>query len=326
MAKGKNQKVKLIKILEILRKKSDESHPMATNTLAKKLKEEGVDVERKTLYDDIACLNECGYEIMTIKTNANHYYIEDRTFSVAEIKILLDAINAAKFVTDKKTSELTTKIASLAGEHKGEVLKRNALSFGNAKHTNEKIYYNVDTINQAIEDKKKLKFKYFHYDIGGERVYSKEGEVYEVIPVALCYADDNYYLITFSEKYNDLAHYRVDRMDVVEESENTFDNIKEKRKDIEEYNRRVFSMFGGKEVSVTMKCDNSIIDAIVDKFGEKTMMSKYDENSFTFSAVVAVSPTFFSWCFTFGDKIQIVSPKEVVNEMKEKVDKIKLLY
>lgn len=326
MPKGKNQKVKLIKILEILKRESDFEHPMTTNVLIKKLAEEGVDVERKTLYDDIICLNECGYEVMTIKSTSNCYYIADRTFNEAEVKILLDAINAAKFITESKTIELSDKVASLAGNHKGELLKRNALTFGNAKHTNEKIYYNVDTLQNAIEKEKKVSFRYFHYNVSGGIEYSKGGDSYTVNPVTLCFSNDNYYLIAFNEKYDSLNHFRVDRMDKVTELTDKRVDGKRKTKEIAQYSKKIFSMFGGEDTVVTIKCDNSIIDAVVDKFGEKTIMTKVDENSFSFNAVVAVSPTFFSWCFTFGDKLEILSPKSVVDEIKKQLEEIYKKY
>lgn len=325
MAKGKNQKVKLLKILEILRNESDEQHPMATKTLIERLNEEGIDIERKTLYDDIACLNECGYEIMSIKTNSNNYYIEDRTFDVAEIKILLDAVNAAHFITEKKTKQLSEKIAALSGNHRAKLMKRHVLVV-DPKHSNEKIYYNVDCLNECIERGKKVAFRYFDYDLSGRVKYRKDGEKYLVTPIRLVFSEDNYYLVAYSDKHDDLANYRVDRMDGVTASEENAVAKGRKRGLTEKENRRMFSMFKGKPSEITLLCDMSLINAVVDKFGEGAIMTKHGEDKFTVNATVELAPTFYSWVFTFGNQMKILSPAFAVDEMKNLVDDVRSLY
>lgn len=325
MPKGKNQKVKLIKILEILRNESDEEHPMSTNALIKRLRDEEIDVERKTLYDDIDCLNACGYEIMTVKTNSNHYYIDDRTFNVAEIKILLDAVNASHFVTEKKTKELSEKIAALAGNHRAEVLKRHVKSI-DVKHTNEKIYYNIDCLNDCIEKGKMASFKYFKYNLSGKHEYKREGEDYLVSPISLVCSEDNYYLVAYSDKHDDITNYRVDRIESVSATDIDVSEKCKKRATQQKTNKKVFSMFNGEEYRVTLLCDDSIINPVVDKFGENAIMTKCDGNKFTISANVLVAPTFYSWVFTFGEKMKIISPQKVVDEMKTLVGSVKDMY
>lgn len=325
MPKGKNQKVKLIKILEILKNESDEEHPMSTNALIKRLRDYDIEVERKTLYDDIECLNECGYEIMTVKTNANYYYIDDRTFSVAELKILLDAVNASHFVTEKKTRELTEKIAALGGNYRAEMLKRHVVSL-DTKHTNEKIYYNIDSLNDCIERGKKARFRYFQYNLSGKHEYKREGEEYLVSPINLICSEDNYYLVAYSDKYDNVAHYRVDRIDGVTASEEDVSEKCKKRAAQPKTNKKVFSMFKGEDHKVTLLCDQSLINVVVDRFGENAIMTKSDDGKFTVSANILVAPTFYSWVFTFGDKMKILSPQKVVDEMKALVDSVKNLY
>lgn len=325
MSKGKNQKAKLLKVLEILRKESDEKHPISTKTLIEKLLEEGIECERKTLYDDIEVLNECGYEIMTIKSKTNYYYIEDRDFSTAELKILLDAVEAARFITKKKTEQLSEKIAYMAGKHKAEVLKSNILTL-NGKHTNERIYYNVDTINEAIDGKKQISFKYFDYDLSLKRVYRKDGELYTTTPIAMLFSEDNYYLITYSDKYDRLVHYRVDKMDGVEVVDQPATKLDTKRFNLQKYGKSVFEMYSGKMRNITLLCDVSLIDVIVDRFGQDVIMNKAEENTFTVCVPVEVSPTFYSWLFTFGDKMKVLSPMDVVLEVKQKLSTILDVY
>lgn len=325
MSKGKNQKAKLLKILDILRRESDENHPISTKTLIDKLFEEGIECERKTLYDDIETLNECGYEIMTVKSKTNFYYIEDRDFSTAELKILLDAVEAARFITKKKTEQLSEKLAYMAGKHKAEVLKSNILTL-NGKHTNERIYYNVDTINEAIDEKKQISFKYFDYDLKLKRVYRKEGESYITTPIAMLFSEDNYYLITYSDKYDRLVHYRVDKMDGVEVVDLPATKLDTKRFNLKKYGKSVFEMYSGKMKNITLRCHISLIDVIIDRFGQDVIMNKAEEDTFTVCVPVEVSPTFYSWLFTFGDKMKVLSPMDVVSEVKQRLSVISSVY
>ena len=186
MAKENIRKVKLLKLLELLRQNTDEDHPMSTAQLFAALSEMGIPCDRRTISQDIITLNELGYEIMSVmKGHDKCYYIEDRSFSLPELKILIDAVHASSFITEKKSEELINKIAALAGTHRAEVLKRNMVCFNTRKHSNERIFYNVDDLEDAILRQKKVLFRYFDLNETGERVYRRDGHRYVVEPVAL---------------------------------------------------------------------------------------------------------------------------------------------
>ena len=217
MSKDNCQKIKMLKLMEILRQETDEQNPIRASELCRKLIDIGITCDRRTLTKDIALLNEQGYEVMSVMlSHEKAYYVEDRSFSVPELKILIDAVQAASFVTDKKTAELTEKLASLGGSHRAEILKSNMVCFNTRKHRNESIYYNVGCLEEAIVQKKKASFRYYDLDTDGQRVYRREGQLYEVEPVALVFNEDNYYLMTYNEHYDNTVNYRVDRMDRVE--------------------------------------------------------------------------------------------------------------
>lgn len=201
--------MKLLKLYEILARESDETHPLSTIQLMQKLKEQGISVQRKTLYDDIKLLNEGGYEIMQVRKKTNMYYVCDRNFDVAEVRILLDAVEAASFITPEKTQRLVDKIASLAGSHKGDVIKNNIVVFDTTKRDNEYIYYNVFNINEAIVSQKKISFKYYKYNAKGEKIAMHDNKPYLVNPIATMMSGDNYYLVANNEKYPDVAHYAL---------------------------------------------------------------------------------------------------------------------
>ena len=198
MANENIRKVKLLKLLELLRQNTDEDHPMSTAQIATTLSEMGIHFDRRTISQDIITLNELGYEIMSVmKGHDKCYYVEDRSFSIPELKILIDAVQASSFITEKKSAELIDKISALAGTHRAEVLKRNMVCFNTRKHSNEHILYNVDALEDAILRKKKVIFYYFDLDEDGNRVYRLKGHHYVVEPIALVFNEDNYYLTCY---------------------------------------------------------------------------------------------------------------------------------
>lgn len=191
MGKQNFSKIKLLKIWEMLKQDTDEQHPLTTNQIIAKLKAVGIECDRKTLYQDIATLNDYGYEIIQRRGQHNNsYYIIDRNFDVPELRILMDAVQAASFVTEKKTAEFMDKISALGGSNRAELLKRNIVLFNTTKHTNENIYYSIDKIDEAILSEKKIIFKYFDYDLHGERVFRREGHRYVANPVTLVFSND----------------------------------------------------------------------------------------------------------------------------------------
>lgn len=306
-------KIKLLKLLELLSTTTDEQHPLSTNEIIWKLEEMGIKVERKTLYEDIKLLQESGYEIMCSRDRANRYYVEDRGFDVAELRVLLDSIQSAKFITPRKTEELVTKVASLAGSNRAELLKRNIVWFDTVKHPNEGIYYNIDTLNRAISEGKKASFLYFDYDISGNKVYRKDRERYVVSPVALIYTMDNYYLIEYSDKHGSLVHYRVDKMDSCElEEECISDKAIRQKEKMPTYKAQLFEMFSGEKRVAHFEADISLVDVVLDKFGAQTRMEMSGNNKFRFKVNVHVAPTFYAWITIFGNKIKLIGDETLI--------------
>jgi len=241
------QKIKLLKIIEMLRQDSDEEHPICTGEMVNRLEALHISSERRTLAKDIATLNQQGYEVMSTWCGKEKaYYVADRSFSVPELKILIDAVQAASFIPEKKSDELISKLADLGGSHRAEILKSNMVCFNTRKHSNDSIYYNVGFLEEALLQKHKASFCYFDLDENGARVYRKEKERYLVEPMALVFHEDNYYLMCYSAKYKDIANYRVDRMDSVSvEAEPVSDEALLLHTDVAEYTEQVFKMYNG---------------------------------------------------------------------------------
>ena len=272
MARESHRKIKLLKLLELLRQRTDEEHPLSTNQICAILGAMEIPCDRRTLSQDVAALNELGYEIMT--TTVGHekaYYVEDRSFSVPELKILIDAVQASSFITEKKSAEFIEKLAALAGEHRAELLMRNMVCFNTRKHSNEKILYTIDRLEEAILKQKKVIFLYFDLDENGQRVYRREGHHYVVEPVALVFNEDNYYLTSYSSRHDSTSNYRVDRMDAVQIIEEPCgEKAVALREQVAEYTEQAFKMFGGQGEDVVLEFRRYLTGAVYDRFGEGT--------------------------------------------------------
>ena len=328
MARENFRKVKLLKLLEMLRQNTDEQHPISTSGIIANLAQMEIPCDRRTLSQDIATLNDLGYEIMT--TSVGHekaYYVEDRNFSIPELKILIDAVHASSFITDKKSTELISKIASLAGSHRAEVLKRNMVCFNTRKHSNERIFYNVNDLEDAILHQKKVLFRYFDLNENGDRVYRRDGHRYVVEPIALVFNEDNYYLTCYSSRHDNTSNYRIDRMDSVQVlDESCCEKAIALREQVATYTEQAFKMFGGPPEDIVLEFDRSLIGAVYDRFGENTKMMGTSESKCIAYVKVQVSPVFWGWIFQFSSNMKILSPEKVASEYKNRLNQMDTQY
>jgi predicted DNA-binding transcriptional regulator YafY len=242
---------------------------------------------------------------------------------VPELKILIDAVQASAFITEKKTRELVEKLAELGGSHRAELLKGNMVCFNTRKHTNEQIFYNVDALETAIEQQKKVLFRYFTLNEKGEKVYRRDGHRYVVEPVALVFNEDNYYVMTYSSRFESTATYRVDRMDAVTViDEDICDKAVTLRQEMAQYTEQVFKMYSGQLEDVVLEFEDGLIGVVFDKFGEGTPMIRVGERKCVATVKVRVSPTFWGWLFQFAGEMRILSPQWVQDGYRQQVVKL----
>ena len=324
------QKIKLLKLYELLRKETDESHPISRIALCDRLNTMGISSNVRTLSLDIEVLQDNGFEVASfLEGKERFYYIPDHELTVPEIKILIDALHAARFVPMQKTEDLITKVADLGGSHKADLLKENMVYFNTRKHTNEAILLSVDSIEDAIARRKKITFQYFHLNERAERVYvsddSGERKCYCAEPVALVFNEDNYYLIAYSSKHPEsTASYRVDRMDcvaVVEDS-TLSDEAVSKIEGVAEFTEQAFKMYSGEQESVVLQFSKELIGPVFDKFGENTPMMPVDETTCAATVRVRIAPTFYGWLAQFGNKMRVISPNSVITKYREHIQTI----
>ncbi len=325
------QKQKLLYLQKIMLEKTDENHGLTINEIKDELESYGIKAERKSLYDDIEILQSFGLDICTVRTNTVKYYIGNRDFQIPELKLLVDAIQSSKFITRKKSLELIEKLGHLVSENDGSQLRREVYVTNRVKTVNEHIYYNVDKIHNAISENKKISFQYFKWELdttNGNKIVKtarKNGEAYRVSPWALCWDDENYYLIAYDSEAEIIKHYRVDKMERIRLLKDERDGS-ELYKDFNpaRYAKSVFSMFGGEECEVKLLVDNNFIGVIVDRFGSDLFIVKHDEHSFTVNVNVMLSPQFYAWVFGLGGGVRILAPERAILEFKDKILQLNL--
>lgn len=312
MPKSEKQKLKLLYIKQILEERSDENHPISTQRLVELLAEKGVRAERKSIYSDIQCLQEFGMDVCTAKGRGGGFFLASRDFELPELKLLVDAVQASRFLTSRKSMELISKLETLASVHEAGSLRRQVAVSGRVKTMNESIYYNVDRIHDAIAHNVQISFRYFDWGVDRERHY-REG-VYTASPYALCWDDQNYYLIAHSVRHG-ITHYRVDKMTHISETGKArLVNEETQKIDVSKYGKGVFGMFSGQTQTVRMRFHKALAGVVIDRFGRDVMLIPDGTEHFIFSAEIAVSPMYFGWISGFGDRAQILSPQSVVEQ------------
>jgi len=327
MAKNPNQKLKLLYLMQIFTKETDENHGLSMAEIIGRLEAVGISAERKSIYDDIALLREFGIDVVSRKTHTTEYYVGNRDFEYPELTLLVDAVQSSKFLTEKKSRALIEKLETLTSVHEARLLHKQVYVAGRVKMQNESIYYNVDAIQHALHEKKKIQFKYYDYDISKNKTARKGGDYYYASPAGLTYIDEYYYLITYSMKHSDFVNFRVDRMTDIEVLDEPADRIpRDLHFDLAEYCRRKFSMFGGEDMRVQLEFDKSLMNPIIDRFGKDVRVEQTGEQTARAYVAIAKSSVFFGWLTQFGSEIKIVSPLGLAEEYKVFLKKIVKLY
>lgn len=327
MAGLSRQKQKLLTMKKLFESKTDENHSITGARLIDILAGCGIKAERKTIYDDIKTLCDSGMSIETTKDgHSNAYYLADRTFQDEELYVLADAVASCRFLTKKKSQELIKKLQTLTSEYKAKQLRRIIYVDNRTKNFNEQIYYSINKIQAGIFDEKQISFRYTEFNPDKKQVLKHSGETYFVSPYSLVWESENYYLVCYCEKHEKICRYRVDRMVGVEMTELPSRELSDEDKSEITNMQSLYGMFGGKLESVTMQFDNSLANAVIDRFGLGCHPHKNSENTFCLTADVQIAPTFWGWFFQFGTKAKILAPDSVVDEAKRYLEDLSESY
>ncbi len=325
MPKSTVQKAKLLHVFRMLYEKTDENHVMTINEIIQQLSSMGINAERKSIYDDIKVLREVGCDIVGVKSKTYGYYMGSREFQIPELKLIIDALVSARFLTEKKTKELIDGLCNLASRHQKKELIRNTGVYSKVKSKNENVYYNIDSINEAISNNTRIRFSYFDYDINKNKVYRGVKGKYKVSPYALIWEDECYYLVCYYERYN-ITQFKVDKMESIEILREKIDMDKKEEFDLVSYTKPMFNMFKGDPVKAEIIFDISLLNVVFDRFGLNITIYPVDKNRFKTFLDVSISPTFISWLFTFKDKAEVIAPNSLVEEIKSTLNSLKKVY
>lgn len=323
MSRGTNQKFKFTYLMKIMLAKTDDEHALTMPQIMEELEKYDVTAERKSIYADFQDMTDkFGIEIIKEQIGRETYYhVGSREFELAEVKLLIDAIQSSKFITQTKSRELITKIKSFVSEHQAKQLQRQVYINDRVKTMNESVYYNVDDIHTAINQNKKIRFKYYKWDINKKLVPRHNGDWFVVSPWALTWDDENYYMVAFDNLDHKIKHYRVDKMmriSIEEEQRNGKEAFK--NFDMAEYSKATFGMYQGQKTKVKIRLANYMCGVFIDRFGKDISFRPIDDEHSEFHVDVNVSPQFFGWIFSLGKDVKVVGPEEVVEELRAKTE------
>ena len=328
MPKGTNQKFKLYRLAQIMLEKTDDDHYITMPEILSSLEAYGVTADRKSIYNDLRDLEVLGIEVEGEPVGGRyHYHVLNRPFELPELKLLVDAIQSSKFITERKTNALIKKLEQLVSQYEAVKLQRQVYVSGRIKTMNESIYYTVDAIHNAISENKKIRFQYYQWNVKKEMELRHGGAFYHISPWGLSWDDENYYLVGYDSESDTLKHYRVDKMLHIQMSDEKREGQEHfERLNMADYAKKSFGMFGGKEQKVKLLVRNELAGVMIDRFGKDIMMIPKEENYFTVNVDVHISNQFLGWVFSLGDGVKIISPDEVVEQMKQEVERLQQQY
>ena len=328
--RGGNQKLRLIYLYKLFLTETDEQHPLTRAELTQMLQNRyNIEMERKTFYDDLSCLQELGADIAKGEARGT-YFLAARDFESPELHLLVDAIQSSQFITEKKSRTLIEKLTTLCSRHEGDRLKQGVRLARRNKTANEGIFYNIDAIYRSITMGRQLSFLYFNWDLqGGKlvRTYRHDGARYVVSPIAVLWDDEKYYLVAFDSKSQQMRHYRVDKMErlTIEEAPRDGGELLENF-DSGKYAAQHFGMYGGETMSVTLRYKREMLGVAVDRFGKEARIRPDGEDHFLLTAEVTVSPQFYGWLFSLEDNVELIAPQEAVDKLKALLSDVHSLY
>lgn len=319
LQKEEKRKKKLFALLNIMRKKTDENHPIKVKDMIDELDKEGISAERKSIHRDIESLRELGYDIIASGDNAYAYYLGEREFQLAEIKMLIDIVQASRFITKKKSADLISKFKNMVSEYECEQLDRTIILDERVKNIdNENIFRIIDTIQRCMRENTEISFQYFDWSIYKKRVGRHNNKYYSISPWALLWCRETYYMLGYDEESDKIKTYRVDRMDKCEQKKSPRKGEEQAKKiNTASFTTKFFDMYCGELDEVILECDADRANSVVDKFGKIPFDIAEDKNSFRIKINVAITPVFLSWVFNYGGAIRIVSPEKAKQKMKE---------
>lgn len=324
MLTANHQKLKMLYLVKIFLECTDENHPLTMPEIIDQLNSYDISADRKTLYEDIDLLRGFGLDLIAERNGRKTlYFVGSREFELPELKLLVDSVQSAKFITKKKSDELIKKLESLTSKYEAVHLQREVHIAGRVKSSNKSLYYNIDVLHDAIGTDRQISFLYYQWNVHKEMELRNDGNPYHISPWYLIWDNEYYYLVCYDSCDHLIKHFRLDKMldikitDDEREGKDEFKNL-----DIAQYSKSVFGMYGGIEECVTIRGINSMVGTLIDRFGTDLMIFPIDDDHFTAYVNVAISNQFLGWIFALGEGIQITAPESVVEHMRGEAQRL----
>ena len=317
-----NQKIKILYLMRIFLEQTDEEHPMSVKELISYLNSLGISAERKTVYDDIETLRNFGMDILNRREHPAGFYLASREFELPELRLLVDAVQSSRCITNGKSRQLIRKLESLASVYESRQLRRQGFAENRIRTINENVYYSIDMIQRALTEDRQISFQYCEWTVEKKLRPENEGERYSVSPWGLVWQNEEYYLITYDEKCGRVKQYQVDKLQQiriekeVRRGREFFENY-----DIGELTSRTFGMFGGREVTICLEAHNRLVGVVLDRFGRDIMIHRKDPEHFKTLVRVNISDQIFGWIASLGPDAVIASPDDVRDRYREFLEK-----
>ncbi|MEE1065495.1 MAG: WYL domain-containing transcriptional regulator [Acutalibacteraceae bacterium] len=324
-------KIKLLFLHDIFSRQTDKDHVYSANELCDLLMDYSINCERKSIYSDIEALKEYGMDIVNVRSPKRGYYLKDRKFDIAEVRLLIDAVQAAKFISSRKTKALIYKIGSLLSEFQEEELREQIYVDSTFKSEKEDLYDIIKILDTAIKKSKQVQVTYSKRKLENRYLKTMEGKVFLINPYSLLWSNDHYYLVCNNDKYNNLMHLRLDRISEIvplDTASKHFSKVSKytEKFDTADYSNKIFNMFTGESGEIELCCNNNIIDDILEKFGDEIPLKVFDESHFTFKADVEMSNGLISWIMQYGADVKVLSPKQLSDALLVKTREILSIY
>lgn len=318
-----HRKLKLLYLVKMLIEETDDEHGLTMSQITSGLARQGIPAERKAVYRDLDALREFGLDIETYRRHPREYALANRPFEFPELLLLVDAVQSSRFLTESKSDDLVDRIKSFASHHQERLLSKRVHVEGRIKMQNESVFYNVDHIQEAIMDRKKIEFQYLEYDVNKRTTLRHQGDFYVETPVYLVYSDGYYYLVVFNDAHDDFARYRVDRMVNIRVSrERATRNERITQFDVRKFETRSFGMFAGEQTPVVLAVRQEAMGAVIDRFGKDVFAVAQDDDTALVHVVVLKSPVFYGWLAQFGDLVRVVKPQSLIDDYHDHLRRI----
>lgn len=331
MAGNEKSKLKLLYLMDIFKKKTDDDHVLTANELCDELEACGISAERKSIYKDINILIEYGMDIVHTRSPKNGFFLGQRDFELAEVRLLVDAVQAANFISTKKTKQLLSKIEDFVSREQAAILREQVYVDNRPKCKNEEIYYIIDTLHSAITKNLQVSFIYVRRRLISGGAAKREEKAFTVNPYAMIWSDDHYYLICNNPKYDNLMHLRIDRIRSINMLNTKARHFSEVTKyknyfDSADYATGLFNMYTGEQQSIRLKCKNEILENILDRFGENIPINDSGDGYFTVRVDAAVNEGLVGWLMQYGHQIEVIAPTSLRSALRKQARAISKLY